>query len=222
MGTITLADSEYAAKTGRISKQMKKGVFIIFEGLDGAGKTTQAKLLVDNLQKRGRKAVYLKEPTDGRWGRKIRDIASRGRDGVTPRQELEFFLRDREEDVKNNILPALVAGKTVIMDRYIHSNMAYQGALDFDVEMIRKENLRFPQPDVVFFLDVAPDVGLGRITNSRKGGANVGYEKLDYLEKVYEIFRQKEFSKMIRINGERKEEEIQMEIVDKALALSVP
>lgn len=196
---------------------MERGIFIIFEGLDGAGKTTQAKLLAGKLQKRGRKAVYLKEPTNGQWGRKIREIANHGRDGVTPRQELEFFLRDREEDVKNNILPALEVGKTVIMDRYIHSNMAYQGALGFDVAMIRKENLRFPQPDAVFLLDVAPGVGLKRITGGRKGGANVGYEKLDYLEKVYKIFRQKEFSAMIRINGERPEAEIQAEIMDKVL-----
>jgi len=196
-----------------------EGILVVFEGLDGSGKTTQAKLLVDNLQKHGRKALYLKEPTDGRWGRKIREIASRGRDNVTPRQELEFFLRDREEDVKNNILPALANGETVVMDRYIHSNMAYQGALGFDVEMIRKENLRFPQPDAVFFLDVAPGVGLRRITGGRKGGANVGYEKLDYLEKVYEIFRQKEFDAMIRINGEREAEEIQVEIMNRAISL---
>ncbi|GMT43010.1 MAG: thymidylate kinase [bacterium] len=200
----------------------RKGIFIVFEGLDGAGKTTQSKMLVESLKKRGIDTVYLKEPTSGRWGKKIREIAVRGRADVTLEEELDFFIKDRREDVENNILPALGSGRTVVMDRYIPSNMAYQGALGFDVKTILEKNAQFPQPDAVFFLDVAPDTGLARISRGREGGTNEGYEKPDYLEKVFEVYRRKEFNYMTRLNGSRSADETHEEIMEKVLAILEP
>lgn len=171
---------------------------------------------MENLIKHGRDAVYLKEPTEGEWGQKIREIAAKGRENVTPEQELDYFIKDRQEDVTKNILPALEAGRVVVMDRYIYSNIAYQGALGIGIELIKEKNRNFPKPDVIFFLEAEPEKGIGRI-NDERGGANVGYEKIEYLQKVNEIYHGDEFSFMIRIDAGKEIEEIQEEILEKVL-----
>ena len=179
----------------------KKGLFVLIEGLDGAGKSTQAQRLVDHLCGTGRDALYLREPTNGVWGQKIRQIAVNGRDGVTREEELSYFINDREEDSRQNIIPALTAGKIVVMDRYIPSNMAYQGALGFDVKVIAKKNRHFPRPDITFFLDIKPEEGLERVEG--RGGANIGFEKIDFLKEVYRIFNGPGFEMMIRIDAKQ-------------------
>lgn len=179
----------------------RRGLFVLIEGLDGAGKSTQAQKLVDRLREAGRDALYLREPTNGPWGRKIRQIAMHGRDGITREEELSYFINDREEDSKQNIIPALIAGKIVVMDRYIPSNMAYQGALGFDVKVIAEKNRHFPQPDITFFLDIKPEEGLTRVEG--RGGANIGFEKIEFLKEVYRIFNGPGFEMMIRIDAKQ-------------------
>ncbi len=181
------------------NEDQKKGLFVLFEGIDGAGKTTQARKLEERLYGMGHHPLYLKEPTNGPWGQKIRQIATHGRDGVTREEELSYFINDREEDSKQNIIPALKAGKIVVMDRYIPSNMAYQGALGFDVKVIAEKNRHFPQPDITFFLDINPEEGLKRV--EVRGGANVGYEKIGFLKEVYRIFNGPGFESLIRIDA---------------------
>jgi dTMP kinase len=186
----------------------KRGLFIVFEGLDGSGKSTQISLLVDRLQKNSFDAVGLKEPTTGQWGQKIRRIADDGREHVTSEEELDYFIKDREEDSVQNIIPALSAGKTVVMDRYIYSNAAYQGALGLDPEMIFKKNAGFPEPDAVFFLEIQPEEGLKRV--NKRGRANEGFEKIDFLKRVHDIFNGNAsgFKKMIRIDALKPQDEI--------------
>ncbi len=186
--------------------ERKKGLFILIEGLDGAGKSTQAKKLLDRLLNARHDAIYLREPTNGPWGQKIRQIAMYGRDGVHPEEELSYFINDREEDAKQNIIPALTSGKVVVMDRYIPSNMAYQGALGFDVRHIAERNRHFPQPDITFFLDIKPEEGLKRVDD--RGGANVGFEKLEFLQEVYRIFCGPGFEQMVHIDARRGIEEV--------------
>ncbi len=196
-----------------------KGLFIVFEGIDGAGKTTQAHLLVERLKKHLRDAIYLKEPTNGPWGEKIRQIATHGREGVTPDEELDYFIKDREEDSKQNIIPALQEGRVVVMDRYLYSNAAYQGALGFDPEMIFEKNRHFPQADAVFFLEIAPEGGLKRVDS--RGGANIGFEKIEYLQNVYGVFNggHNGFKKMVRIDATKSAGEISEIIWQKVLPL---
>ncbi|MBI3582058.1 MAG: dTMP kinase [Nitrospinae bacterium] len=184
------------------------GVFIVIEGLDGAGKSTQADMLVERLKKSSFDAVKLKEPTNGRWGTEIRRIAEEGREHLSPDEEAELFIKDREEDSRLNIIPALSAGKIVVMDRYINSNAAYQGALGLEPEMIFKKNAGFPQPDAVFFLELTPEEGLRRV--NQRGAANAGFEKIDYLKKVHDIFNGDAggFKKMIRIDALKPPEKI--------------
>lgn len=164
-----------------------KGVLITIEGIDGVGKTTQAKMLAEHLKGEGHDVVQLREPTDGRWGKKIKNLSKHGRT-ATPEEECRWFINDRREDVEQNIKPALEKQNVVIMDRYYYSTMAYQGALGLDVDKIRDMNEEFaPEPDLVIILDATPRTGLERITEGRREQLNY-FESLDYQEKVREIF----------------------------------
>jgi len=165
----------------------KKGCLISIEGIDGAGKSTQIKMLGDWFRAYGIDAVILKEPTEGPYGREIRENATAHRH-TSPQEEMRLFMMDRREDVTKNILPALKACKVVVMDRYYQSNMAYQGARGLDPWQIEAENEQFsPVPDLVIVLDIDPASGLSRITNTRKTALDA-FEKEDYLRKVREIF----------------------------------
>lgn len=165
----------------------KRGCLISIEGIDGAGKSTQIKMLGDWLRANDIDAIILKEPTEGRYGREIRSSAAAHKP-VSPQEEMRLFMMDRREDVAKNILPALIAGKVVVMDRYYQSNMAYQGARGLDPWQIEAENEQFsPVPDLVIVLDIDPASGLTRITSTRKTALD-SFEKEDYLRKVREIF----------------------------------
>jgi dTMP kinase len=164
-----------------------KGILITIEGIDGVGKTTQAGLLGDCLESKGYDVVRLREPTDGYWGKKIKNLSKHGRT-ASPQEECQWFLNDRKEDVERNIQPALDQGNIVIMDRYYYSTIAYQGALGLDVETIREKNEKFaPRPELVIILDAPPKTGLERITQGRKEDLNY-FETLEYQIKVREIF----------------------------------
>ncbi|MEW5945174.1 MAG: dTMP kinase [bacterium] len=181
-----------------------KGLFFVFEGIDGSGKTTQVEMLDRALSAKGFDTLCTSEPTSGRWGRKIREIAERGRNGVTPDEELRCFIEDRREHVRKKIAPALKRGKIVLCDRYYHSTIAYQGALGIATDFIRRLNEddnRFPVPDLVFYIDVPPETALERIAKARPGGANLGYERLDFLRKVKAIYDGLNFPGFCRING---------------------
>lgn len=145
----------------------RKGALISFEGIDGAGKTTLVEMLREELEKQGNDVVKLREPTRGKYGSKIYELAKQGT--LTPENELELFILDRKEDVEQNILPALGSGKVVIMDRYYHSNMAYQAARGLDMNMIKDVNERFsPVPDLIIVMDIDPEVSLRRVDERKK------------------------------------------------------
>ena len=165
----------------------RKGILITIEGIDGVGKTTQAGMLADHLVDEGYDVVQLREPTDGYWGNKIKNLSKHGRT-VSPEEECQWFLNDRMEDVERNIQPASDQGKIVIMDRYYYSTMAYQGALGLDVETIREKNEKFaPRPELLIIIDAPPKTGRDRITQKRKEKLNY-FETLEYQKKVRKIF----------------------------------
>ena len=167
---------------------MNRGLLIVFEGIDGSGKSTQCRMLADLLNKKGIANISLAEPTRGKWGMKIRQLLAKGRNGISANEELEWFMNDRREDVKQNIEPALKAGKVVLMDRYYFSTAAYQGALGFDPEKIRVDNERFaPIPDRVLIFHNSPEKSLERIESSREEKS--AFEKRDYLIEVQSIFK---------------------------------
>ena len=167
---------------------MNRGLLIVFEGIDGSGKSTQCRMLADLLNKKGITNISLSEPTRGKWGIKIRKLLAKGRNGISANEELEWFMNDRREDVKLNIEPALNAGKVVLMDRYYFSTAAYQGALGFDPQKIRVDNERFaPIPDRVLIFHNSPEKSLERIESSREEKS--AFEKRDYLIEVQTIFK---------------------------------
>ena len=192
-----------------------KGLLIVFEGIDGSGKTTQAKTLLRGLRARGIAAVFFREPTGGRWGREIRRKALR-RDSLTPGEELELFVKDRREDVAKNLGPALAAGNVVVLDRYYLSTIAYQGAKGLDPGRILRMNETFaPKPDLVFILDVEAGTGLSRI-GDRKRKEEL-FEREDYLDKVRELFNGFRGRKIIHIDGTGDRKTISTVILEKVL-----
>ena len=167
---------------------MNRGLLIVFEGIDGTGKSTQCSMLTELLNNKGIASISLAEPTRGKWGMKIRQLLTEGRNGISPDEELAWFINDRKEDVKNNINPALKEGKVVLMDRYYFSTAAYQGALGFDPQEIREDNEKFaPIPDRVLIFHNSPEKSLKRIESSREGKSS--FEKRDYLIEVQNIFK---------------------------------
>src|SRR6266550_1777 len=113
-----------------MSQSPPPGFLLVLEGIDGAGKSTLLHKLAEYCAGRGLAVVVSKEPTDGPWGRKLRESAQSGR--LSLEEELELFLKDRAEHVKGLILPALSEGKVVLLDRYYLSTAAYQGARGAD------------------------------------------------------------------------------------------
>ncbi|MBK1855728.1 dTMP kinase [Verrucomicrobiaceae bacterium 5K15] len=161
------------------------GKLIVIEGIDGTGKSTQATMLAEALRKQGHEVVQSHEPTDGPWGKKLRESATTGR--LTIEQELEYFLKDREQHVEELILPTVFKGGMVILDRYYFSSMAYQGARGIDPQEIRQKNEAFaPLPHILIILDLDVDTALDRI-GVRDGEANE-FEKRDALQFCRDLF----------------------------------
>jgi dTMP kinase len=163
----------------------RRGLLLAMEGIDGSGKTTQVAALASLLGQASIPFVATKEPTQGPWGRRIRESAKIGR--LAPQQELEAFLLDREEHVADLIEPALREGKVVLVDRYYFSTAAYQGARGLDVEAILRRNAFAPAPDLLVVLDVPPEVGLKRVRD--RGDVADKFELADDLTKARAIFR---------------------------------
>lgn len=163
-----------------------RGRLIVFEGTDGCGKSTQVKLLHQELLARGIAAITTREPTDGTFGQQIRQLY-KNRDQFNPDQELELFLADRREHVSQFIEPALASGQIVICDRYFLSTAAYQGARGCDPQEILALNDFAPVPDLALVLHAPLTVGLRRIVHGRGETLN-DFEQLQNLERVAAIF----------------------------------
>jgi dTMP kinase len=162
-----------------------RGLLIVFDGIDGTGKTTHSGLLAEFFREAGRAVVSSKEPTDGPWGAKLRATAATGR--LPAEEELELLLRDRRDHVEQLIAPALAAGKVVILDRYYFSTMAYQGSRGMDPADIRRQNEAFaPVPDLLFILDLDVDTALSRIGG--RGDTANEFEKHESLSKCRDVF----------------------------------
>lgn len=161
------------------------GLLIAFEGIDGSGKSTQARLFVEWAKAQGFDVVASREPTDGPWGRKIREARFATR--MSPHDELHAFLEDRREHVRTLISPALQRGATVVLDRYYFSTVAYQGARGMPPQELLRQNLAFaPKPDVVVLVDAAPQLCLERV--AARGLGQDAFENLEALTQVREIF----------------------------------
>lgn len=147
--------------------ERRRGRFVVLEGLDGAGTTTQARLLADALREDGRTAHVTAEPSGGPVGALVRQVLNRriaGRDGAPfePAALALLFAADRLDHAAVEIAPKLAAGVDVVSDRFTLSSLAYQGLAVGDLAWVEAVNARAPAPDVTIFLRVRPEVGLRR------------------------------------------------------------
>ena len=184
-----------------MARRLKRGCLIVIEGIDGAGKTTQCSRLAERLRAEGWDVERLREPTNGPFGQKIRETVYKNRDKVSLEEELQLFVEDRRQNVRENIEPALERGDIVLLDRYYYSTIAYQGARGGDIAHIRAENEKFAPPaDLLLYLRIPVDLVTHRIEVTRCDTRN-DLEKESYLEKVREIFDALPDPQLVRIDG---------------------
>ena len=185
-------------------------IFVAFEGIDGAGLTTHARLTERFLESKRLKVVLTKEPTDGLVGGLIR-ACLRGEWKADPMTLQLLFAADRSHHVNTVILPALKSGRAVVTDRYLFSSLAY-GSLDLDYEWLKLVNSRFPLPHVTFVLDIEPEVAIRRIREDRF--AIELFEELEKLERVRAAYSRiaKEFENVHVVKTDDEVDEVQKKI----------
>jgi dTMP kinase len=168
-----------------------RGRFLVLEGLDGAGTTTQTAELARRLRARGIPAVATAEPTRGPVGSLIRLALTdrlkgpKGRDFDRAALAL-LFAADRLDHVTTEILPRLADGRWVVSDRYVLSSLAYQ-TLDLPAAFVEAINARAPAPDLTLFLDVPPEVALRR--RRAEGSPAEIFERLPLQRRVASTYR---------------------------------
>src|SRR4030042_4432030 len=184
-----------------------RGIFICVEGLDGCGKTTQAKLLVKRLKKT-REAIYTAEPSKGEIGKLVKKcyLHAKKRGSITV--EALLFAADRLEHLKNEVLPALDKGKTVVSDRYVFCSIAYQGAAGLDLNWIEKINEQAVRPDLAIFIDVEPETVIHRLKRKRSV-----MEDLHTQIRVRNVYlKYVESGKLVRIDGNKPKREVSRDL----------
>ena len=201
-------------------------MFITLEGIEGSGKTTQAKYIVELLQSRGHDCVLTREPGGTKIGEKIRAILLDPMSKkMNPLTELLLYNADRAQHVFELIHPLLSAGKTVICDRYYDATVVYQGfarGLDFGIinnlHNLISKNLK---PDITILLDLPTEIGLSRAWKQIKKGKRTGVETrfeeetLSFHEKVrsgYLKLARLETERFKVIDASKNEKQVQNEI----------
>lgn len=161
------------------------GKFIVLEGPDGAGTTTQSKLLADALQALGHDVLLTAEPSNGPIGSFVRSQLQ-AKTLPSPTAIQLAFCADRAWHVDTVITPALAQGKVVICDRYVTSTIIYGEASGVDVQWLRRINDSFPSPDLEIFTLVPFAVGYARVS---KRAAQDAFEIKAFQEKIYNLYK---------------------------------
>lgn len=172
---------------------MTKGLFVTFEGGEGAGKSTLAARLRDALKAEGKDLLFTREPGGTPFGEELRNLLLHHKGHVQERAELFCFLAARVQHVEELIKPALALGKIVLCDRFTDSTIAYQGVarglgLEY-VAMCAKLATGDFQPDLTFYVDIDPEIGFQRI-KKRGVSDRLEREALSFHNHVREGFRQ--------------------------------
>ena len=182
------------------SEGNRKGLFVVLEGIDGAGTTTQGRMLARWLEQHGRTVELCCEPTDGPVGSLIRKALQKDGPELGERVFALLFAADRVDHIEKQILPAIEAGQDVISDRYVLSSLAYQSA-QLDLNWVRGLNLFAFEPDIALLLDAPADLCMDRLDSAGRGGER--YEKTQLLEQIRLNYRQ--IASMLVEEGQRLE-----------------
>ncbi|MCR2799636.1 dTMP kinase [Microbacterium sp. zg-Y818] len=180
--------------THRVAEPVERprGLWVTFEGGDGAGKTTQAALLEQWLQQQGRTVVRTREPGGTEVGVLVRDIVLHHRGDIAPRAEALLYAADRAHHVATLVRPALARGEVVIQDRYLDSSVAYQGAgRVLDAEEVRRLSLWATEgalPDLTVLLDLDPSAARARLDADDKPFDRLEAEQDDFHRRVRDGF----------------------------------
>jgi len=185
-------------------------MLITFEGIDGAGKSTQIHKLVNYMTGLGRDVVTLREPGGTAVAEKIRLILLENQHKISPIGELLLFSASRAELVQDVIIPAVASGKTVILDRFFDSTTAYQGyGRGIDLELLRSIisiSTCDITPDITFYLDIEPEEAMKRKFSKKSIPLDFDNEELDRMEQSgIEFYRrvQQGYREIMRMNNER-------------------
>ena len=183
-----------------------KPKLIVFEGIDGSGKSSLVQKLSENLNNSNLKVKNFFEPTKYENGRKIREFLQ-NKISLSKKEQIELFLKDREDSISKNIRPSLDSEFHVILDRYFYSMAAYQSDENFSAEKIIQLNLEqnFLIPDFVFYLEIDPKIALSRTT---KRGESEFFENLDELTKVSNEYKKILPKDTIFVNAEKSPDEV--------------
>jgi dTMP kinase len=168
-------------------KQGKKGLFLVIEGIDGSGKSAQAKMIAQWLEEKGYSILLTREPSSSIHGQKVKVLARAKENLLNTKEWINLFTLDRQEHLANEIMPALEEGRIVICERYYYATLAYQ--LDNSNEW-RDYAKGFLQPDLVIFLDLPTSTAFNRIADrySKEGKEQTVFEKQDIMEKTRQKF----------------------------------
>ena len=206
-----------------MKKNTFPGKFIVFEGLDGSGQSTQSGLLKDFLIENGYNVVLTKEPTlDSEAGKKIRKVLDKELE-ISSKGLQELFVQDRREHLEKIIIPALKRGSMVISDRYFFSTFAFGASAGVDLEWLIKINNQFLYPNITFLLKVSPETCVDRIM--KRGIKTTLFEKVEKLKNVWQTYKilPERFDSIYVIDGEKSIEDVFKqveEVISKRLFLA--
>jgi dTMP kinase len=200
---------------------MRSNPFIVFEGIDGSGKSTQIRLLEAFLTARGHKVLRTAEPSDGPAGKLIRQVFS-GAYPADDRVVAGLFVADRLEHIlhaETGMRKALDEGFTVLCDRYYLSSYAYQG-VHMPLEWVMQANslaASLLKPDLHIYLDLAPEKALERIRKGREDREL--YETMENLSKVHALYAQLiqeliDSENILRVDADRNTDKLHAQIID--------
>ena len=192
-------------------------MFITFEGMDGSGKTTQATMLKEYLDKKGVKNILVREPGSTMVGEKLRQIVLTDKENIIdPITEVYIFASSRSQLVREVIKPSLKDNIVVICDRFVQSSLVYQGVArglsEQTVSDINKIAINGLEPDVTFFIDIPAEVSVSRKKGTELDRIEIeqaGFQNLVY-NGYQEIAKKSNFTK---IDGTGKVEDIHMQII---------
>ena len=182
-------------------------LFIVFDGLDGSGKGEMIKRLENYLTGKGLKVLVTKEPTDGKYGKRIKEILKKEKDPRKSAEKcLELFVKDREEHIAKEIEPFLKKG-IVICDRYYYSTIAFQHTQGIALEKVIADNMEFRTPDIAFILDLPAEMAMERV--EKRGDSKEKFEELEFMKELRKNFLRlkDEFEDNIKIIDSSKSKE---------------